>query len=234
MIALNADVGEGIGNEAALFPLLDQCNIACGGHSGNTETMTQCIQLAQKYDVQIGAHPSFPDTLHFGRKVITLSRKRLQETLTQQIKRIMTIAAAQNAKVVHIKPHGALYNLAATDEKTATILIETILQIDDTLALFVPYDSLVAQLAAPRLKIVVEGFADRAYTDTYTLVSRSKSGAVLEDVETILAHVKRLLNKELQTISGHSIPIKLDTLCVHGDTPKAIKIATAIRHLLTK
>ncbi|MFT5752443.1 MAG: UPF0271 protein [Flavobacteriales bacterium] len=224
-IDINSDVGEGVGIEALLMPYLSSCNIACGGHAGDLETIEKVIALAMKHHVKIGAHPSYPDRANFGRKVLTIDASDLKLSLKEQILRVSAFAKAQQTSLHHVKPHGALYNKAAADAVTAKAIIETIEEIDDRLCLFVPYNSVIADLAKGRLRTMVEGFADRNYNEDYSLVSRSEKDALLTDPEKVWKHILPMITEhKLRTITGKEVSFQIDTLCVHGDTISAIEI----------
>jgi UPF0271 protein len=225
-IDINADVGEGIGNESKLMPYLSSCNIACGGHAGDLNTMTKVIQLAKKHNVKIGAHPSFPDRANFGRLEMKLSDKELEKSLKQQIETLQNVLHSENAQLNHIKPHGALYNLAAKDEETASLIIKVIKCISRPVKLFAPYQSVIADLARKAdIEVVYEAFADRNYNTDLSLISRVKSNALISDKNIILKHVLAIVkDKKVVTTSGVEVPIKVSTLCVHGDTKNAVEI----------
>ena len=228
-IDLNSDVGEGIGNEAQLMPYLSSCNIACGGHAGDNESMLEALAFAKISNVNIGAHPSYPDRKNFGREIMQISPALLKESITSQIKRFISLAAKNGQQVHHVKPHGALYNQAAKDEETAHLIIDTILAIDDRLMLYVPYNSVIASIAVSKLAICIEGFADRNYNNDYSLVSRSLPEAVLTSHNAILPHVLRMVKeRQLKTINNLILPFDIDTLCVHGDTENALQIIKEI------
>lgn len=224
-IDLNSDVGEGVGNEDIIMPYLSSCNIACGAHAGGTEIIQKVIQLAVRHHVKIGAHPSYPDRANFGRRVVPMDPIALKNSIRDQILVVSAFAKAQQTKLHHIKPHGALYNKAAADEKLAKLIIETVEEIDDTLCLFVPFNSVIASLAKDRLQIMVEGFADRNYNDDYSLVSRSDPKALLTNPEAVWQHIFPMITEDaLTTVTGKIASFKIDTLCVHGDTESAIEI----------
>ncbi len=228
-IDLNSDVGEGVGNEAQLIPYLSSCNIACGGHAGDTATMLEVLAFAKISNVKIGAHPSYPDRKNFGREAMTISHELLKESITSQIKLLISLAAKSGQHVHHVKPHGALYNEAAKNEEIAHLIIDTILEIDDRLVLYVPHNSVIASLAVSKLAISIEGFADRNYNDDYSLVSRSSPDAVLTSHNAVLPHVLRMVKKrQLKTINNLTLPFDVDTLCVHGDTENALQIVKEI------
>jgi len=224
-IDLNSDVGEGVGNETQLLPLLSSCNIACGAHAGDEATMKAVVALAIKHQVKIGAHPGYEDKANFGRIPLSLSRKELKDSITTQIISLQAITQSEGGTLHHVKPHGALYNKAAIDAATAAVIIEAVSEIDKNLVLYVPYNSVIEELAKNILPIVVEGFADRNYNPDYTLVSRSQENALLTEPSQVLQHIKAMVAQEqLHCIDGSILPIQLDTLCVHGDTPQALEI----------
>jgi len=226
IVDINADVGEGLNNESQLMPFLSSCNIACGGHAGDEDTMTQVVKLAVANKVKIGAHPSFPDRDNFGRQVMPMPCADLYTALKQQVRNLMQVLRMERVTLHHIKPHGALYNLAAIDEKTANVVIEVVKSIALPLHLYVPYGSVIAKLAQKEgIKITYEAFADRNYNEDLTLVSRSQSNAIITDPNDVFAHVKTMIfEQKVRTISGVEVDIKADTFCVHGDNPEAVKL----------
>ena len=235
-IDINADVGEGIGNEVELIPYLSSCNIACGGHAGDISAMTEVVSLAKQHNVKIGAHPSFPDKANFGRLEMKLSAADLFSSLKQQIRSLQNVLHSKNAQLHHIKPHGALYNLAAKDERIATVVIEVIKSIALPLKLYAPYNSIIAQLAIKEnIEVVYEAFADRNYNEDLSLVSRQNDNALLVDNDAILNHLVRMIHKQnVKAVSGVEVPIKASTFCVHGDTKNAIDILKFLNEELPK
>lgn len=236
IVDINADVGEGLNNEAQLMPYLSSCNIACGGHAGDKETMIQVVKLAKKHKVKIGAHPSFPDKQNFGRQIVQMSCADLYTSLKQQVRSLISILRTEHVTLHHIKPHGALYNLAAVDEKTANVIIEVVKSIAMPLYLYVPYGSIIADLAKKgSIKITYEAFADRNYNEDLTLVSRTKSNAIITEPEEVFKHVYKMISEQkVKTISGVEVGIKADTFCVHGDHPEAFKILQFLTENLHK
>lgn len=233
-IDLNADVGEGIGNEAELMPFISSCNIACGGHAGDVDTMTSVSRLAQQHGVKIGAHPSFPDKEHFGRKVIDMPSVALYTSVKNQIKDLVRVLEAEHLHLHHVKPHGALYNLAAVDEKIAHVIIEVMKCLMLRVHLYVPYNSIIAKLAIKnKIPIMYEAFADRNYNSDLTLVSRSQSNAIISDGNTMFDHVFNMISTEkVKTVSGDFKSIKADTFCVHGDNPEAYTLISNLTQQL--
>lgn len=235
-IDINADVGEGLDNEAKLMPFLSSCNIACGGHAGDLETMTTVVKLAMTSHVKIGAHPSFPDKANFGREIMELSAADLYASLKHQIRTLQTVLHKEKADLHHIKPHGALYNLAAKDEEIARVIIEVIKSIALPLKLYAPFNSVIANLAQQEnIEVIFEAFADRNYNEDLSLVSREKSDAILHKKEAVLRHVlNMILHQKVMAISGVEVPIKATTICVHGDTKNALSILKYLKSSLSK
>lgn len=236
IIDINADVGEGVGNEAEIMPFLSSCSIACGSHAGNWQTMTMVAQLAKLHDVKIGAHPSFPDRVNFGRKVVKFSPDDLFSTLKHQVEALNEVLQAENLTLNHIKPHGALYNLAAKDLKTAQVIVEVIESMDMPMQLYAPYKSVLANLALQRnVDVKFEAFADRNYNDDLSLVSRTEYNAILHQKEAVLSHVLNMvMHQKIVSINGVEVPIKTQTICVHGDTGNALEILRYLNLNLVK
>lgn len=234
MVDINVDLGEGIGVESVLMPLISSCNIACGGHAGNTYTMRNTIKLAKTYKVKIGAHPSFPDIKNFGRRPMNLSSLELFNTIKNQISNLVAILDEENAMLHHIKPHGALYNMAATDEKIANIIVEVLKQMQLSAFLYVPCNSLIAKVATDnKIPIIYEAFADRNYNDDLTLVPRGQDNALLIEAKTVFQHIYRMISKnKVKTITNTVINIKAETFCIHGDNPNAIEILQYLQEAL--
>ncbi|MDO6471822.1 5-oxoprolinase subunit PxpA [Maribacter sp. 1_MG-2023] len=225
-IDINCDVGEGIGNEEALFPLISSCNIACGGHAGSKESMVFCLKLAKKFNVKVGAHPSYPDRENFGRVSMTLSEDELILSIKQQMHLFVSLCSQMDIELHHIKPHGALYNDIAKDEHLAKTFLTGIEEFKKGAVLYVPYGSVIQRLALEYgFKVLVEAFADRNYNTDLSLVSRKESNALITDGKEVLAHLLRMYyEKEVKTVSGDNISIIANTYCIHGDTPSVLKI----------
>lgn len=233
-IDINVDVGEGINNESQLMPYISSCNIACGGHAGDLKTMRTVVKLAKKYRVKIGAHPSFPDRENFGRQNIKISCAGLYKSIREQINSLMKILRDENATLHHIKPHGALYNLAANDKSTATVIIEVMKSISLPVKLYVPYNSVIAELALKEnIPIVYEAFADRNYNDDLSLVSRNEKNAIISESEELFNHIIKMIRQQkVKTISGVEVKIIAHTFCVHGDNPKAVNLIKGLNEKL--
>ena len=224
-IDVNSDVGEGVGNEAELMPLISSCNIACGGHAGDEATMRETIRLAIKHHVKIGAHPSYPDRANFGRKIMDISSDDLTFSLGEQLSIFSNILEKEGGELHHIKPHGALYNAIAKDEKLANTFLDAISEYIDV-PIYVPFTSVIEREAKSRnFRIIHEAFADRNYHHDLSLVSRKEENAVMESPQEVLAHIVRMVNTgEVLTLEGSKKKILAHTFCVHGDTPSALEI----------
>ncbi len=230
-IDINVDLGEGVGNESQLMPYISSCNIACGGHAGDAETMRAVVRLAKEHGVKIGAHPSFPDKENFGRMPMEMPSVVLYKSIKKQIRDLLSVLKDEHARLCHIKPHGALYNLAAVDEKIAKTIIEAIKSIALPVKLYVPYKSVIADVAIKNnVSIIYEAFADRNYNADLTLVPRNKEYALIGDSNALFNHVYRMITtQKVKTINGSEIAIIADTFCVHGDHPKAVNLVKTLR-----
>ncbi len=235
-IDINVDVGEGVNNEDQLMSYISSCNIACGGHAGDLQSMRSVVKLAKQYDVKIGAHPSFPDKENFGRLPIEISSAGLFKSIREQINSLMTVLRDENAALHHIKPHGALYNLAVTNTSIATVIIEVMKSKSLPIKLYVPYKSVIAELAVKEnIPIVYEAFADRNYNDNLTLVSRNKKNALISDSEELFNHVFRMITqRKVKSIDGVEVKIIANTFCIHGDNPKAVNLIKYLNKKLTQ
>ncbi|WP_159947079.1 5-oxoprolinase subunit PxpA [Polaribacter septentrionalilitoris] len=225
-IDINCDVGEGIANEHLLMPYISSCNIACGGHFGDQKTIDNTIQLAIENNVKIGAHPSFPDKINFGRKVMNISNAKLQKSIQNQMDLFLERLCKTDAKLHHIKPHGALYNLIAIDEITAEKFLESTKPYLKDVFLYVPYGSKIEEVALKKnISIKYEAFADRNYTDNLKLVSRNEKNAVIKNPKEVYNHIHKMISDgKVNTISGLAKEIKADTFCVHGDHKNSLQI----------
>lgn len=227
-IDINCDVGEGVGNEAALLPLISSCNIACGGHAGTVESMTDVALLAQENNVKIGAHPSYPDKVNFGRQSMHIGLSALKESLRDQMKVFTSILNKNGLKLHHIKPHGALYNDIVTNNDLADFFLETIKDYKQEVFLYVPFASQIASKAiAQNFKIKYEAFGDRKYNNDLTLVARKLPQAVIESPEEVLQQLLLIIQKnEVEPLGSPVVSLKADTFCIHGDTGNALQILT--------
>ncbi|WP_194775740.1 5-oxoprolinase subunit PxpA [Pararhodonellum marinum] len=230
MMELNADLGEGMGTDEAIMPYIQSCNIACGGHTGNDQTMQGTIRLALQHKVKIGAHPSYPDRVNFGRISIKMDKECLKANILDQIQSLDTLIKENGGTLNHIKPHGALYNDAAKNPEVAELMVELVRQYYSGVALFVPFKSVIEDKARTAgIDYRIEGFADRNYFADGSLIPRQHPKAVLTSITEVLAHVGRMAEDHvIQCLDGTLIPVQIQTLCVHGDNPKAVQLAKAI------
>lgn len=238
---VNADIGESFGswtmaNDEAIMPLIDQANIACGYHAGDAVVIQQTIALAKQHNVEIGAHVSYPDLQGFGRRSMAIDSAELQAMIHAQIALLDGMSKCQQMLVTYVKPHGALYNDMMRDEAIFNSVLNAVASYPLDLSLVIqaaPIAEHYKNLASPKgVTIVAEAFADRAYLDSGLLAPRNMRNAVLS-VENALAQVKTLVeHQSVTTVSGQSLALQADTLCVHGDSPSAINMCEQIRALL--
>jgi UPF0271 protein len=230
-IDLNCDLGEGAGNDAGLMPLVTSANIACGGHAGDEATMRATVALAQKHGVAIGAHPGFPDREHFGRRELALSAEEIWATVMIQI-----VALRAFTPLRHVKPHGALYNLAARDATVAGVVADAVLAVDKNLVLFALAGSELVNAGRARgLRVAEEVFADRTYQADGSLTPRSRPEALIQDEGVVVAQVLRMIHEgKVRATDGVDVPIKADTICIHGDGPNAVAFAQRLNAELKK
>ena len=231
-IDLNCDVGEGIRNEGRLFPLISSCNISCGLHAGSDEIIKEVIDLALANNVVIGAHPSFDDRANFGRVEIDLPRKNLTDLVKRQVLKLKEMTELRGGQLHHVKPHGALYNLAAKSLDVSDAIVSVIEEIDDHLILFGMAESKTHKVANQRIPFVPEGFADRRYQFRDRLMSRNEGG-LITDLEELKEHIRNLVvNDRVATPKGFD-SLQIGSLCVHGDSPDAVDVVHEIRRLIT-
>lgn len=230
MIDINCDMGEGLNNEAALMPFISSANIACGYHAGNEEVMRHVISLCLQYDVHIGAHPSFADRENFGRTEIQLPLAAIYSLVTGQLKIINSIVTEFDTKLHHVKPHGALYNMAAKNSVLANVIATAVKDFDPSLIYYGLSGSvMVTEANKAGLKTFNEVFADRAYQDDGTLTPRTNSNALIKDENKVKQQVRKMINEHsVTTINGIDIFIQADTICIHGDGVHAVDFAKAV------
>jgi UPF0271 protein len=233
-IDLNADVGEGLRHDHALMRVVSSANVACGGHAGDPDTMRATVVLARDHGVAVGAHPSFPDRAGFGRREMTLSPREVAECVADQLRALASIASAEGVRLRHVKPHGALYNLAAGDRALADIIARTVGAFDGALVLFgLAGSALIDAGARAGLATASEAFADRAYRSDGSLVPRTDSGAVLHDAGIVVPRaIGMARDGAIAADDGTRLTLSVDTICVHGDTPAAATLAARIRAAL--
>jgi UPF0271 protein len=235
-IDLNADLGEGEGTDAALLDIVSSCNIACGGHTGDAESMTATITAAMRADVAIGVHPSYPDRDGFGRRSAYMDGDELYAALSQQVEEFCDIAADLGAQVAHLKPHGALYNDAARDAGLAAIVARVADEAPAAIWLLGPPNSALQQVAGDYgIGFVPEAFVDRAYGADGDLVPRAEAGAVFNDTKAMTEQALSIAQRRMvRATNGVALAIHASTLCVHGDTPGAVAAAKAVRSALER
>ena len=238
-ININCDLGEksklhNNENDPFLLGIVNSANVACGYHAGDEETMDQVIKISKDNNVSIGAHPSFNDPENFGRKRMNLSSSEVKKIIIDQYEILQRIAFNHNENVTHIKPHGALNNMACEDLELATTIAKTVNDIDKDMIYLVPTGSKM-EIAAKKLgmKIACEIFADRNYEDDGNLVSRSKTNALITDPEQAKKHVLSMVkNQAINCHSGKQIPCEIDSICIHGDNSSSLATAKSIKNNL--
>jgi len=240
-ININCDLGESsklhsTENDPLLLEIVNSANIACGYHAGDEPTMEKTIEISKKNNVSIGAHPSFNDPENFGRKRIDLSSSEIERLIIDQINILSKIAEKKGMKVTHVKPHGALNNMACVNYDLAKVISEAIKKVNKELIFLVPTGSQMEKAGKKiEMKIAAEIFADRNYEDDGNLVSRSKDYAMITDPEIAKKHVIKMVESQaLNCYSGKKISCEIDSICVHGDGKSAVSTAKLIREGLIK
>jgi len=230
---INCDMGEGMAYDGLIMPFIDAASIACGFHAGNSDTIKKTIDLALEHQVKIGAHPSFRDKENFGRREMKLPHDRVYAIVIEQLIKVDLIAKEKGARLHHMKPHGALYNMAAKDRGLAQTLATVVKDFDEKLVVYGLSGSyLVTEAEALGLKVAHEAFADRTYFDDGSLVPRKQPDAVIDSKEQMIHQVNQLVkNGTVTTVSGKTIAVKADTICIHSDTRHAWQYAKALREL---
>lgn len=235
-IDINCDVGEGVGNEKDLFPYISSCNLSCGAHAGDAETIKKVIALAKVHGIKIGAHPSYPDRENFGRVSMPIAIEELKKSLFSQIHQLEKFVTTEGLALHHIKAHGALYNDLSKDRQLAKAFLNCIAPYKDSCKLYVPYGSVVANEAYKLgFRIEYEAFGDRNYNPDLSLVSRKDPKALILEPDLVLDHVIAMIkNGNVTAINGNVVPICASTICIHGDTPSALQILMYLSHELPK
>jgi UPF0271 protein len=233
-IDINCDMGEGIGNDDAIMPFISSANIACGYHAGDEDTMRKTVESAIKNNVAIGAHPSFFDKKNFGRTEMNLAGDVIYDLVLLQLRTIDKIINEKSAKLHHVKPHGALYNMSSKNAHIAQAIAQAVKDFDETLILFGLSGSIAISIAEQiGLKTASEVFADRTYQDDGSLTPRSEAGALVEDEEKLVQQLLQMIQeKTVTTVTRKRIPIIADTVCIHGDGKHAIRFAKTISEQL--
>ena len=230
-IDLNCDMGEGCGADEALLPLVSSANVACGGHAGDEASMRETVRLARRHGVTVGAHPSYPDRPGFGRARMARTPEQVREDVAAQVRALAAICRAEGVPLVHVKPHGALYNAAAQDEALARAVALGARDVDPALVVVCLAGSpMAAVVRGLGLACAEEAFADRGYTPRGALVPRGEAGALVASPDEVAARVSRMARERtVVAVDGSVVPVAADTICVHGDTPGAARLAAAIR-----
>jgi UPF0271 protein len=235
MIELNADVGEGW-DDVSLMPFLARVSIACGGHTGDAVSMESALRLAAEHGVAVGAHPSYPDRVQFGRRPLDASGADIVVWVTRQTETLAEHAAKLGLRLVHVKPHGALYHQAANDAGVARAIVLAVAKFDPALVLVgLSGSRLIEAGREAGLSVLNEAFADRRYQANGQLVSRETKGAVITEPKMAARQALALANGEsVASMSGEAVHVQADTLCLHSDTPGAISIARAVHAALNR
>jgi 5-oxoprolinase (ATP-hydrolysing) subunit A len=229
-IDLNCDLGEGMNIEEDIMPFISSANIACGYHAGDHHTMKHTVELAIQHEVAVGAHPSFPDRANFGRTELTFEPIEIFQIVFDQLRILSEITRVAGGKIAHVKPHGALYNMAAKDKVLAASIVRAIKEFNPNLMLFgLSGSHLIDEAERAGLKFVGEAFIDRSYQDDGRLTPRSQEGALISDQHKSIQQALGIIQDEsVISLSGKIIPIRAETLCIHGDGPMAVQLARQI------
>ncbi len=240
-VDLNSDLGESFGNytigmDEEILKFVSSANVACGWHAGDPMVMEKTVALAKEFGTAVGAHPGFPDLMGFGRRNMAVTPEEAKAYVKYQLGALQAFAKAHGVKIQHVKPHGALYNMAAVDEKLAKAMCEAVYEVDkDIIFMGLAGSKMITAAEETGLKAASEVFADRAYNDDGTLVSRKLPGAVIKDKDLAIQRVVRMVKEgKVESINGKDIDIKADSICVHGDNPKALEFVKNIRETLEK
>lgn len=241
-IDINCDLGESygaftVGNDAKIMPYITSANVACGFHAGDPKTIANTINLAKKHKVAVGAHPSFPDLMGFGRREMQLTPEEAKDYTIYQVSAVQGFARAAGTGLQHVKPHGALYNMTAKDEELARAIVEAVHALKDDLIVFAPPKSVLAKAASKAgLRVAHEFFADRAYNPDGSLVSRKQADAIIQEPRKVVERaIKAVKEETILAANGETLNIgEVHTICVHGDTPSAVRLAEALKKGLAK
>ncbi|HTI38273.1 MAG TPA: 5-oxoprolinase subunit PxpA [Vicinamibacterales bacterium] len=238
-IDINCDMGESfgpwpMGTDALVLPFITSANIACGAHAGDPSVMRRTVRLAREHGVSVGAHPGFPDLQGFGRREMRIPPSEVEDSVLAQIGALDAIARAEGVRLRHVKAHGALYNMAARDRSLADAVARAIRAFDPSLIMLgLPGSALIDAGEAAGLTVAREGFADRSYEPDGSLTPRSREGAVLHAADVVAERAVRLVAEGRAVTSGKTtIALRVDTICVHGDTPGAATLASRVRQAL--
>jgi len=235
-IDINSDTGESfgaytIGHDAGLFRSITSANVAAGFHAGDPSVLRDTIRLAKTNGVAVGAHPGFPDLVGFGRREVNVTAEEAEDFVLYQVAAVAGVAAAEGVKIQHVKPHGALFNMAVRNRELADAIARGVAVFDKSLILFgLPGSEILNAGRAAGLRVAAEVFADRAYEADGTLASRKKPGSVIHDANAVVARAVRMVKeKTVVAVDGSIVKLEADTICVHGDTPGSDDLAAKIR-----
>ena len=239
-VDLNADLGESfgqwtLGDDEAMLDLVTSANIACGFHAGDPSGLRRVCDAAAKRGVRIGAHVSFPDLAGFGRRHMTIPGHELTDIVLYQLGALDAFAQVAGAEVTYVKPHGALYHAASGDREVADAIVSAVVSYDPSMALLGTPGSVLLAVGQERgLEIIPEGFVDRSYLPNGSLVPRAHPFALVDDPEAVGARaVQMVATGQVEAVDGATVPLAVRSLCVHGDTPGAVHLATEVRRALT-
>lgn len=233
VVDINADLGESVGNDEKIMPLISSCNIAAGGHYGDENSIRETVQLAKRNKLKIGVHPSFPDRKNFGRKMLDLSSKELIDALDEQLRTFQEICIEEEVKIHHIKPHGALYNQGANQPLYVEAMLEVFSRLNGRPKIYLQRNSLLHQKAEQLFPLNFEGFIDRVYADGDSLVSRKNKGALITDPQVAWKQFFRMYKQdEVVDVHGRTFSLKAGTFCIHGDQENAVEILNYIHEKL--
>ena len=235
-IDINSDMGESfgaysIGHDAGLFRFITSANVAAGFHAGDPSVLRETIRAAKGHGVAVGAHPGFPDLVGFGRRELNVTPNEAEDMVLYQVAAVAGVAAAEGVKVQHVKPHGALFNMAVRNAELSSAIARAVAAFDKTLILFgLPGSEILAAGKAAGLRVAAEVFADRAYEADGSLASRRKAGSVIHDPDAVVARAVRMVkDRSVVATDGSIVRLEADTICVHGDTPGSDDLAARIR-----
>ena len=235
-VDINSDVGESfgaysIGHDTGLMKSITSANIAAGFHAGDPSVLRATIRTAKAHGVAVGAHPGFPDMVGFGRRELNVTAREAEDLVLYQVAAVAGVASAEGMRIQHVKPHGALFNMAVRNAELAAAIARAVAAFDPMLLLFgLPGSEILKAGRSEGLRVAAEVFADRAYEPDGSLASRRKPGSVIHDPETVVARAVRMVKDgTVVAIDGSVVPLQADTICVHGDTPGSDDLAASIR-----
>ncbi|MCP3029806.1 LamB/YcsF family protein [Halobacillus sp. A1] len=237
-VDLNCDMGESfgmyqLGSDEEMMQYITSANIACGYHAGDPSTMRRTVELAKEYEVQIGAHPAFPDLMGFGRRHMNCTPAEIKDYVNYQLGALREFARRYDLPIAHCKPHGAMYMMAMEEEKVARAILEAIAVVDDNIIVFAMNNSAVVELGEKMgVRVAKETYSDREHTETGSIIMTRK-GSAIDDYETMATRVVRMVKEGKVTAhTGNDADVAAETVCIHGDTPGAVKLAKTIHESL--